>query len=114
MDYVVIYILILVVSLIPMLAITYYIPLKKDNLGSQSAFKYIVKKYDLSMDKKRVRLLSKLIAVVNTFIISIPIAMVLFGNMRRMWVFILSFVIFVVGIVSLYNLLGFILKKKGW
>ena len=114
MIYVVFYLATLCVCLIPMYIITYYIPLKKNKLEAQGSFKLIVQKYDLNMDKARVRLLSKIVCVVNAFIMSIPIYMVLFANINRIVMFAIAFVIFVVGIAGSYNLIGYILKKKGW
>ena len=98
----------------PMYFISYYRPLKKDTLGTNAGFRFIVKKYDLSMDKKRVRLLSKIICVVNSFILSIPIYIVLFIDIKRIYVILISFVIFMVGMLVSYNIIGLILKKKGW
>ena len=114
MEFIVMYFLVLILSFLPIYVITYYIPLKRDTLGMQSSFKFIQKKYDLSLDKKRARLLSKIIAFTNAFILSIPVMLVLFADIKRIYLFGIAFVVFIVGIVGLYNLIGFILKKKGW
>ena len=114
MEIIVMYFVILILCCLHIYVITYYIPLKKDTLGNQSSFKYILHKYDLSLDKKRARLLSKVIALTNAFILSIPVMLVLFLNIKRIYIFGIAFVVFVIGIVGLYNLIGFILKKKGW
>ena len=114
MQYVVLYLFVLMLCLIPMYLITYYRPLKRDSLGTNAGFKFIVKKYDLSMDKKRVRLLSKIICIVNSFILSVPIYIVLFVDIKRIYIFIISFVVFMIGILVSYNIIGSILKKKGW
>ena len=101
-------------SFIPIYIVTYIIPSKRNKLGTQGAFQFVVKKYDLNMDKGRVRLLSKILAFINSFIISIPLMIVLFVDVDRWIMFLASFIIFIVLMLSFYNLLGFILKKKGW
>lgn len=114
MDYIFYYLAILLLSFVGVYIITYIIPAKKNTLGAQGAFQFVVKKYDLNMDKKRVRLLSKILAFINSFIISIPITIVLFVELDRWIIFLASFILFIVMMLGLYNLVGFILKKKGW
>lgn len=114
MEYIFYYLVVLLLSFIAVYVITYVIPAKKNTLGAQGAFQFVVKKYDLNMDKKRVRLLSKILAFINSFIISIPITIVLFIELDRWLIFLASFILFVIMMLCLYNLIGFILKKKGW
>lgn len=66
------------------------------------------------MNKKRVRALSKIIAVANTFILSVPIYMVLVLNVEYLLSLVISLLVFIVLILVVYNLIGYILKKKGW
>lgn len=87
---------------------------KNNSLGTQRSFQFIVKKYDLNMNKQRVRLLSKIICFVNAFIISIPITIIMVLDIDYYISLFISFVLFIILILVCYNILGSILKKKGW
>ena len=114
MEYIFYYFIVLLIAFVPVYIITYAIPAKKNKLGIQGAFQFVVKKYDLNMNKERVRLLSKILAFINSFIISIPLMMVLFLEIDRWLIFLISFILFIVLMLSLYNMVGYMLKKKGW
>lgn len=94
--------------------VEFIIPDKKGTLGESKVFYFITRKYNLDMNKKRVRLLSKIIVIGNTFILSIPIMIVLFINLEYLVALGLAFIIFIPLILIVYNLIGYILKKKGW
>lgn len=114
MQYVMTYLVVLFVVFLIMYVTLYIIPLKKDNLGLHKSFQFIVRKYNLNMDKNRVKILSKAIVFINSFILSLALMMVLFLEINTYILFILVFVMFIILILSLYNLLGLILRKKGW
>ena len=114
MEYILSYLLILMVLFLAIYIFDFAIKSKNNTLGMQRSFQFIVKKYDLNMNKQRVRLLSKIICFVNAFIISIPIAIIIIWNIDYYISLIVSFVLFIVLILVCYNILGSILKKKGW
>lgn len=92
-----------------------YVHMKKnDALISNKALLFIQKKYKLKLDDKKINLLSKIIIVVNTLIISIAIELILRWNTNYFILAAISFVLFIVLILVSYNLIGYILKKKGW
>lgn len=92
-----------------------YVHMKKnDALISNKALLFIQKKYKLKLDDKKINLLSKTIIVVNTLIISVAIELILRWNTNYFIVAATSFVLFIVLILVSYNLIGYILKKKGW
>ena len=92
----------------------YVIKGKNKKLGTQPSYTYIVKKYHLSMDKQKTKTLSKIIVFINSLIISIPITVFMFVNMHIALVCVISFVLFVLLMFSSYNIIGSVLKKKGW
>lgn len=92
----------------------YYFNLKKKNLGLNKGLIYICRRYNLKMGEDEVKKLTKILVLVNSFIISIPVAIVLFFEVNYFISLIMSFVIFIVLILSLYNIIGVILRKKGW
>lgn len=114
MRYLLGYIILLLIIFIIVYILTFVLKARKDELGLSKSFRFITKKYDLKMDRKRVRTLSKIIAVANTFILSVPIYMVLVINMKYMLSLFISLVVFIVLILVVYNIIGYILKKKGW
>lgn len=114
MRYLLGYIILLLIIFIIVYVLTFMLKDKKNELGLSKSFRFITKKYDLKMDKRRVRTLSKIIAVANTFILSIPLYMVLVLNINYILSLAISLVIFIVLILIVYNLIGYILKKKGW
>lgn len=114
MEYIFSYLLILLVLFLAVYIFDFTIKSKNNSLGMQRSLQYIVKRYDLSMNKLRVRLLSKIICFVNAFIISIPVAIIIIWDIDYYISLIVSFVIIIVLMLVCYNLLGSILKKKGW
>ena len=66
------------------------------------------------MDDKKIDALSKIIIIDNTLIISIAIELILRWNINYFVLAGVSFVLFIVLIIISYNLIGYILKKKGW
>lgn len=92
-----------------------YVHMKKnDALISNKALLFIQKKYKLKLDDKKINLLSKIIIVVNTLIISVAIELILRWNTNYFILVATSFVLFIILILVSYNLIGYILKKKGW
>ncbi|MCH5167326.1 MAG: hypothetical protein J1F35_05475 [Erysipelotrichales bacterium] len=114
MEYLLSYIIIFLVILSVLYIFEYSIKDKNESLGLQKSFRFIKKKYDLKTDKLRTRKLSKIIVIANTFILSIPIYIVMYCNLGYFQVLGISFLIFIVLILIIYNLIGYILKKKGW
>ena len=70
-----------------------------------------MKKNDALISNKA---LSKIIIIDNTLIISIAIELILRWNINYFVLAGVSFVLFIVLIIISYNLIGYILKKKGW
>lgn len=97
-----------------------YIPRgKKNKLGSSAGFRYIEKKYDLNMDKKRAITLSRLLVFDDAFLLSVPLYICLFfldtSSIPKMVGFVALTSLFCIVFVLLsYNMIGKILKKKGW
>lgn len=92
-----------------------YVYIKKnDALISNKALLFIQKKYKLKLDDKKIDALSKIIIIDNTLIISIAIELILRWNINYFVLAGVSFVLFIVLIIISYNLIGYILKKKGW
>ena len=103
-----------------------YVHMKKnDALISNKALLFIQKKYKLKLDDKKIDALSKIIIIDNTLIISIAIELILRWNINYfvlafvsfvlfIVLIIISFILFIILILISYNLLGYILKKKGW
>lgn len=114
MQYILWYVILLMLIFLVLYIVEFIIPDKKDTLGSSKVFNFITKKYNLQMTKKRVRLLSKIIVVVNAFIISIPVMIVLFIDLSYVEALLIALIIFVPLILISYNLVGIFLKKKGW
>ena len=92
----------------------YVIKGKNNKLGTQPSYTYIVKKYKLKMDKVKTKKLSKIIVLTNTFIISVPITVFINIEMHLGIVCVISFFAFILMMFSLYNIIGIILRKKGW
>lgn len=114
MEYIFSYLIILMVLFLAIYIFDFTIKYKNNSLGTQRSFQFIVKKYDLNMNKQRVRLLSKIICFVNAFIISIPITIIMVLDIDYYISLFISFVLFIILILVCYNILGSILKKKGW
>ncbi|MBO5475296.1 MAG: hypothetical protein J5982_02180 [Bacilli bacterium] len=114
MEYIFSYLIILMVLFLAIYIFDFAIKHKNNSLGTQKSFQYIVRKYDLKMNKERVRLLSKIICFVNAFIISIPIAVIIILDIDYYVSLFISFALFIVLILVCYNIIGSILKKKGW
>lgn len=114
MEYIFSYLIILMVLFMAIYIFDFTIKHKNNSLGTQRSFQFIVKKYDLNMNKQRVRLLSKIICFVNAFIISIPITIIMVLDIDYYISLFISFVLFIILILVCYNILGSILKKKGW
>lgn len=114
MEYILWYIVVLLGLFLVIYIFDFSIKSKNNSLGLQKSFQYIVRKYDLKMNKNKVRLLSKIICFANAFIISVPVAIILFWNIDYLKSLFLSFCLFIILILIVYNILGFILKKKGW
>ena len=103
MQYLLWYLIIFLIILLVLYILEFYIPDKKNTLGNSKVYNFISKKFNLNMGKKRVRILSKIIVFANTFILSIPIMMVLFVNLNYLEVLGISLLIFTVLILIVYN-----------
>lgn len=114
MEYILWYIIIFMIIFLVLYIWDFYMPSRKDTLGDSKVFKFITKKYNLNMDKKRVRTLAKIIVTANSFILSIPMTLVLFIKLNYFESLGISLVIFIALILIIYNLIGYCLKKKGW
>jgi hypothetical protein len=114
MEYILEYFLILIVLFLIIYIFDFTIKSKNNSLGLQKSFQYIVRKYNLSMNKNRTRLLSKIICFVNAFIISIPVTIILLVDINYFLSLVISFISFIILILVFYNITGIILKKKGW
>lgn len=114
MRYLLGYIILFLIIFIIVYFITFILKARKDELGLSKSFRFITKKYDLKMDKKRVRTLSKIISIANTFILSVPIYMVLVLDIEYMVSLIISLMVFIVLILVVYSLIGYVLKMRGW
>lgn len=115
MKYVVMYIGIFSLIFIIDYLFTYFFFVKKNKLAEQKSYYFIVRKYQLKMDNKKKTLLGKLIVLVNSFTLSIPLFYVIaFDNMEYWLELVLCGLFCVFMLVFLYCLVGRILKKKGW
>lgn len=114
MRYLLGFIILFLIIFIIVYVITFILKAKKDELGLSKSFRFITKRYDLKMDKKRVRILSKIIALANAFILSVPIYIALVINIDYLLLLFISLLVFIVLILVVYNLIGYILKNRGW
>lgn len=73
---------------------------------------YLINKYRLS--KKNKDKLGHILKYIDAFIISIPLTIFITKSSKIYIIIIVSLIIIVILMLILYNLLGFILKKKGW
>lgn len=84
-------------------------------MGIQNSYKYIVKKYNLKLkytyQKKD---LSLYITIINSFILSLLIYLVLILNINYLLKILLGIIITVGLILIQYNVLGYVLQKKGY
>lgn len=110
LEFLIVFLIIFIINYL----LNYLFMKKNDNLIANKAFNYIVLKYKLKLDNKKINILSKVIIIINTIIISIPIEIILRWNFNYYLVISVSFILFIVLILISYNLLGYILKKKGW
>lgn len=113
-ENIVTYFMVLIVLVLVLYIFEFLVKDKKSSLGTTKSFQFIVRKYNLDMNKQRVRLLSKLIILVNSFILSVPITLMLILEINYYLLLFISLIVFIVLLLSLYNLLGYILVKKGW
>ncbi|MDE6142178.1 MAG: hypothetical protein K2G03_06200 [Bacilli bacterium] len=113
-ENIVTYFMVLVVLILVLYIFEFLIKDKNSRLGTTKSFQFIVRKYNLNMNRMRVRTLSKIIIVVNSFILSVPIFLMLILDINYYMMLLISLVVFVILLLSLYNLLGYILGKKGW
>ena len=114
MKYLLWYIILFLIIFVVLYIFDFVIKDKKDNLGLSKGFRYITKKYNLNMDKSRVRILAKIIVLANAFILSIPMYVVFVFDLNYFAILGISFIIFIILFITIYNLIGCILKKKGW
>lgn len=119
MQYVGYYFIELFIIFIFMYIFNYILKKKKNKLGSSAGFRYIEKKYNLNMDKKRADTLAKIIVLTDSILLSVPIYMCLFvlnmnSLLKMIGLFALTFIFCIIFVIFSYNMIGKILKKKGW
>ncbi len=114
MKYVLVYLLVLVIILAVFLIFNQVIRKKQDELGLQKSSKYIIKKYKLKDNKSNRNKLSVIMDVVDSFILSIPVFMIIEFDINYWLMVGISLVIYIVLMLIMYNLVGYILSKKGW
>lgn len=113
MKYIVVFIMLYVIVFLFFL-LGYFINKKRGTLGLNKAYHYIVFKNGFKMNEKRVLLLSKILAFSNSLILSLVLTLMWFLDISIIWMMIISFIIFIVSLFITYNLIGYILKRKGW
>lgn len=114
MFYVLWYIMLFVVLYFFMFIFMYVIPKRKGTILGNKGLTYITLKYKLKIDKKKTNKLMRLLVGANAFIVSVPMYMAFFVPTRPIYMVIVCSMLFIVLIVTIYNLIGYILKKKGW
>ena len=119
MRYVGYYFIVLFIIFLIMYIGSYILRKKKNKLGGSAGFRFIEKRYNLNMDEKRANALAKILVFNDSFLLSVPIYMCLFvldmSSVARMIIlFAITFVFCVVFVLLSYNMIGKILKKKGW
>lgn len=119
MKYVLYYFIVLFIIFVCMYLYSYVYKKKKNKLGSSAGFKYIEKVYKLNMNESKAKSLAKILALMDSVILSIPVYIDLFFlRIDNYWILIMvlvaSFIIFTILILVAYISLGSILKKKGW
>ncbi len=114
MEYVIGFGIIFIISLIILLLFSYLIPLKRQRLERNKAIQYIVKKNSLSHDGKTIRKLGIILVFLHAFLIAIPGTLFIFVDLNITWIGLISLGFFVGALLGSYELLGMILKKKGW
>ena len=90
-ENIVTYFMVLVVLILILYIFEFLIKDKKNGLGTTKSFQFIVRKYNLDMNRMRVRTLSKLIIVVNSFILSVPIFLMLVLEVNYYLMMLISF-----------------------
>lgn len=113
-ENIVTFIMVFIVLILVLYVFEFLVKDKKNKLGTTKSFQFIVRKYNLDMNKMRVRTLSKLVIIVNSFILSVPITLMLAIDINYYLMLVISLVVFIILLLSLYNLLGYMLIKKGW
>ncbi len=113
-ENIVTYFMVLTVLILVLYIFEFLVKDKKNKLGTTKSFQYIVRKYKLNMNRIRVRTLARLIILTNSFILSVPIFLMLILDINYYLLMLISLIIFLILLWSLYNLLGYILIKKGW
>lgn len=119
MQYVGYYFIVLFVIFVAMYIGSFILRKKKNKLGGSAGFKYIEKKYDLNMDKKRANTLARILVFNDSVLLSVPIYICLFfldvSKVYRVFILCgLTAIFCIVFVLLSYNMIGKILKKKGW
>lgn len=114
MKYIIVFLFIFIIVSLCFYLFGYVLPKKRHTLGKNKAFRYIVKKNDFNMNEERTKTLSKMIAIANSLILSSTLTIMASIVTSIIVKMIISFVIFIIEFLLVYNLIGYILKKKGW
>ena len=119
MEYVLYYFVLLFIVFLCMYLYSYVYKGKRNKLGSSAGFKYLEKVYNLNMDKTKAKKLARILVLVDSVILSIPLYIDLFflridNIMKLVIVMIVSSFVFTILILVSYKTIGKILKKKGW
>lgn len=114
MKYLVVFLIIFIIIYLFFFLCSYLISKKRNTLGTNKAFRFIVHKYDLKMNEEHTKKLSLLLVLGNSVILSSTLTVMWFLNTSIIVKMIISFIIFIIEFLIIYNLIGYILKKKGW
>lgn len=109
------FIIIFLIILIIMYIFDYKLRIKHNKIGTQNSYKYIMRKYKLKLkyvyQKKD---LSLYITIINSFILSILIYLTLILDINYILKIVLGILITILLILIQYNVLGYVLQKKGY
>ena len=114
MEYILFYFIVFFVLFLIIYFIWYLPSKRKDKLKKNKGLNFIVKKYDLKMDDNKWKYLGRLFVLVNSLILAVPIEIVFIFDINYILALVISLGIFIVLIYTFYNILGLLLKKKGW
>ena len=114
MEYLLGFCIIFIIFLVFLLLFSYLIPKKRDRLSHNKGVQYIIRKYKLTNDNKTISKIAFILTFVNSFVIALPASIFILIDMDIRWVGLISLAFFIVALLGLYNLVGIILKKKGW
>lgn len=112
-GYIFICILIFVIVFLFLRLVT-VINVKKKSEEVSIPLKYIKKKYGLKFRERKAKTVRLCIDLVNSLAVVIPIYLLLFINIKinKVVLYIIMLILFIIIIISGYNLIGIIMKRK--